>query len=199
MSLWSIVWRVGLFLTVWGVLLAAPVVLVSKRMPGLIAAYPQQSQMYFELVTAGAVVAAAWVMARFADGRAFSTLGFASTTAVRDVGIGASIGAGWLTLCLAALWAFGALTVPPGLTGHYQISFPHYESTLAEQADPEQYYISVHLHEKLALELRHVEEPGLVTDLRILASTLFAIQGSGARRQPAFSLERSAPEQKRAA
>ena len=108
-SLWSIVWRVGLFLTVWGVLLAAPVVLVSKRTPGLIAAYPQQSQVYFELVTAVAIVAAAWVMARFADGRAFSTLGFASTTAVRDVGIGALVGAGWLILCLGALWVFGAL------------------------------------------------------------------------------------------
>jgi membrane protease YdiL (CAAX protease family) len=109
MSLWSIVWRVGLFLTLWGVLLAAPVVLVSQRAPGFIAAYPSQSRLYFELVTAGGVVAASWVMARFVDGRAFSTLGFASSNAVRDVGIGALVGAGWLVLSLGALWTLGAL------------------------------------------------------------------------------------------
>jgi membrane protease YdiL (CAAX protease family) len=107
--LWSIVWRAGLFLTLWGVLLAAPVVLVAQRAPSLVAAYPQQSALYFEVVTAGAVVAAAWVMARVADGRDFSTVGFASATPLRDLGAGALLGVGWLLLCLGVLWALGAV------------------------------------------------------------------------------------------
>src|SRR5256885_3507509 len=107
LSLWSILWRVGLFLTVWGVLLAAPVVLVSQRAPAFIKAHPLGSQVYFELVTCASILAAAWAMARFADGRGFSTLGFTASTAVRDAGIGALVGAGWLVLALGALWAVG--------------------------------------------------------------------------------------------
>jgi lipopolysaccharide/colanic/teichoic acid biosynthesis glycosyltransferase len=81
------------------------------------------------------------------------------------------------------------LSVRPGLTGYYQLSFPHYEAILAEQADPEQYYISVHLQEKLALELKHVEEPGLVKELRILGATVAAIWGCRSVRQAGNSLE----------
>jgi len=113
LSLWAVTWRVALFFTLWGVLLAGPVVLVSQRAPALVAAYPRQSRLYFELVTVVTIVAAAWVMVRLVDGRDPATLGFASANPLRDLARGALVAIAWLGLCLAVLWTFG-LIAPRG-------------------------------------------------------------------------------------
>jgi lipopolysaccharide/colanic/teichoic acid biosynthesis glycosyltransferase len=67
------------------------------------------------------------------------------------------------------------LSVRPGITGPCQVWLRHEERLLAAQPDPETYYITTLLPEKLALDLEYVRHPSLLADLRILTGTVLAI------------------------
>ncbi len=67
------------------------------------------------------------------------------------------------------------LSVPPGITGLTQIRYRHEERLLAQQSDPEKYYREVILPQKIASDLEYVRTRGILTDLRLLVQTVFAV------------------------
>ncbi len=67
------------------------------------------------------------------------------------------------------------LTVRPGITDPASVSFRHEAELLAEQDDPEDYYINVVMPQKLELSLRYVRSAGLATDLAVLGQTARAV------------------------
>jgi lipopolysaccharide/colanic/teichoic acid biosynthesis glycosyltransferase len=65
------------------------------------------------------------------------------------------------------------LALPPGVTGPASIRFRDEEQTLASLPMEmyEDYYTSVHLHEKLSLDLDYLRRRSLAHDLRLLGRT----------------------------
>lgn len=64
------------------------------------------------------------------------------------------------------------LRVRPGITDPASIAFRHEEVILAQHANPEQYYRSKLLHDKLTLNLVYIDRMSLFTDLQLLLSTI---------------------------
>jgi lipopolysaccharide/colanic/teichoic acid biosynthesis glycosyltransferase len=80
------------------------------------------------------------------------------------------------------------LSVRPGITGPSQIRFRDEERLLAQQRDPEQYYVDTLMPAKLALDLDYVRQASLTTDLHLLVITLLAVcRVSLAARKPELS------------
>ena len=67
------------------------------------------------------------------------------------------------------------LSVRPGITDPASISFRHEESLLAQQADPEQFYIATLLGTKLQMNLQYVREISFFTDLKIVLQTIATV------------------------
>ncbi len=67
------------------------------------------------------------------------------------------------------------LLVKPGITGPSQIANRNEEEKLAAQADPEQYYITELMPQKLALDLHYVSKHGFISDLKWLFKTLWVL------------------------
>ena len=103
---WAILWRSGLFIVLWGILLAPAVVPFAARLKAGQRVNPAQ-MLYFEAAGALTILAAAWLMVRLVDRRPFISLGFGLGHLSRDLLLGASIGAGWLFLSIAILWLAG--------------------------------------------------------------------------------------------
>jgi hypothetical protein len=110
-SLWTLIWKVTVFFLLWALLWAPFVILVAPRL----ASIDQSSALYVQLYVNGTgsltILAAAWVMAHFADRRSFSFLGFTASHIVRDMLIGVLHGVAWLGVSLAILWLFGWATL----------------------------------------------------------------------------------------
>ncbi|MFN8152940.1 MAG: sugar transferase [Bacteroidia bacterium] len=64
------------------------------------------------------------------------------------------------------------LSVRPGITDYASIEYSDENELLARSADPEKTYINEVMPAKLQLNLRYIEEQGLVTDLRIILQTI---------------------------
>jgi lipopolysaccharide/colanic/teichoic acid biosynthesis glycosyltransferase len=64
------------------------------------------------------------------------------------------------------------LSVRPGITDPVSLSFRDEESLLAQQADPERYYIETLMPEKLAQSARYVRARTLRSDLGVIATTM---------------------------
>jgi lipopolysaccharide/colanic/teichoic acid biosynthesis glycosyltransferase len=64
------------------------------------------------------------------------------------------------------------LSVRPGLSSLASIAYINENEVLGRSNDPERTYIEEVMPAKLELDLRYVQEQGLVMDLRIIASTL---------------------------
>ena len=104
--LWSVIWRVLVFLVGWAILcvpFTIPVLI--KYAPN--GALPLGLRLYIESVTLVAILISAWLMLRFFDRRPFVTLGFARHHAVRDSLFGLIIGLGMMTACFAILYFCG--------------------------------------------------------------------------------------------
>jgi lipopolysaccharide/colanic/teichoic acid biosynthesis glycosyltransferase len=68
------------------------------------------------------------------------------------------------------------LSVRPGLTGTVQVnSFPGLEYMIPPGEDPQRYYEEVLLPQRLAEDLRYIENMSLWGDLRILFATLYCV------------------------
>jgi lipopolysaccharide/colanic/teichoic acid biosynthesis glycosyltransferase len=67
------------------------------------------------------------------------------------------------------------LLVRPGITGPSQIVNRNEEVKLAEQTDPEQYYITELLPKKIALDLHYVATQGFTTDIGWILKTLWVL------------------------
>lgn len=60
------------------------------------------------------------------------------------------------------------LNVQPGITDYASIEYSNENELLAKAADPEAEYIKVVMPEKLQLNLKYINEAGLMTDIKIL-------------------------------
>ncbi len=67
------------------------------------------------------------------------------------------------------------LLVRPGITGPSQIVNRNEEEKLAEQTDPEQYYITELLPKKLALDLHYVATQSFISDIKWILKTLWVL------------------------
>ena len=67
------------------------------------------------------------------------------------------------------------LLVRPGITGPSQIANRNEEEKLAEQTDPEQYYITELLPKKLALDLHYVATQSFISDIGWILKTLWVL------------------------
>ena len=120
LPLWTITWRIVLFVVLWGILLAPFIIPVSDRLKQFERVYPLQTRLYGDAAGALTVLVAAWIMVRFIDRRRFITLGFAITHLVRDSLLGVCIGTVWLGISLLALWIMGWVSLRPP----FAISWP---------------------------------------------------------------------------
>ena len=78
------------------------------------------------------------------------------------------------------------LSVRPGMTGPSTVAYSRDEAAiLATQEDPESYYRNRLLHERVAVDLRYLDQPALSQDVRILARTaLLVLRGLGVLPSP---------------
>ncbi len=115
---WRIVWRSGLFIIGWAVLLALFFVPFGPRLAVWEKISPVQARLYSDITSATTILAATWLMTRFIDRRPFLTIGFAIDHIFRDVLAGLMLGAAWLGISLGAAWALGwaSPSVPVGFS-----------------------------------------------------------------------------------
>ncbi len=67
------------------------------------------------------------------------------------------------------------LQLRPGITGAASLSNFDEESLMAQQGDPEDFYLHVQMQRKLQLELRYYGNLGMVTDVSLILLTLAAV------------------------
>lgn len=67
------------------------------------------------------------------------------------------------------------LSVKPGITDYASIEYSNESELLGKAKDPEQVYIREIMPAKLKLNLRYIEEKGMITDLKIILNTLLKI------------------------
>ncbi len=117
---WLTVWaRLGLFVLAFAAASAVVILPLATFLSDWAEVNPVQARLYADVAGAIAVVAATWVMTRFADKRAFLTIGFAAKGVIRDLSIGLVLGAAWLGISIAVLMGAGwaSLLSPSGLSG----------------------------------------------------------------------------------
>lgn len=104
---WQITWQCTVFLCLWGALYAPRLVPVvsSSRLAGRLNS--PAGRLYIDVTAAVTIVVAAWVMVRFVDRRALSSLGFGRAHIVREVSAGLTLGGGMMAACVATLWVVG--------------------------------------------------------------------------------------------
>jgi lipopolysaccharide/colanic/teichoic acid biosynthesis glycosyltransferase len=67
------------------------------------------------------------------------------------------------------------LTVKPGITDYASIEYSNENEILGKASDPEAVYINEIMPAKLKLNLKYIEEQGLLTDFKIIFKTFFKI------------------------
>jgi lipopolysaccharide/colanic/teichoic acid biosynthesis glycosyltransferase len=64
------------------------------------------------------------------------------------------------------------LTIKPGITDYASIQYSNENDILSQSQDPEKTYIDVVMPDKLKLNLRYINEIGVITDLKIIFKTI---------------------------
>ena len=105
--LWTVVWKSGLFLLVWGVLLALLIASLGPTLTRWESSSPLMTRWYFDFVGAATLVVATWLMTRFIDHRPFLTAAFAPNHLMRDAPAGLGVGTLWLLVSVGIAWAAG--------------------------------------------------------------------------------------------
>lgn len=67
------------------------------------------------------------------------------------------------------------LNAKPGITDYASIEYSNENEILGKAADPEKVYIEEIMPAKLKLNLKYIEEQGILTDLKIIFRTVFKI------------------------
>lgn len=110
---WTATWKIGLFLGLWGTLLAVVILPFGIFFPVVAKQHPVQFQLYFDAGGALSILLASWLLTRFMDRRPFSSLGFASDRPARLFLLGLAIGIGWLASSLVGLTLVGGARYEP--------------------------------------------------------------------------------------
>lgn len=67
------------------------------------------------------------------------------------------------------------LSIKPGITDYASIQYSNENEILGKAADPEKVYIEEIMPAKLKLNLKYIEEQGILTDIKIIFKTIFKI------------------------
>jgi lipopolysaccharide/colanic/teichoic acid biosynthesis glycosyltransferase len=67
------------------------------------------------------------------------------------------------------------LEAKPGITDYASIEYSNENEILGKAADPEKVYIEEIMPAKLKLNMKYIEEQGLLTDLKLIFKTVFKI------------------------
>jgi lipopolysaccharide/colanic/teichoic acid biosynthesis glycosyltransferase len=67
------------------------------------------------------------------------------------------------------------LNVKPGITDYASIEYSNENEILGKAADPEKVYIEEIMPDKLKLNLKYIEDQGVLTDIKIIFKTVFKI------------------------
>jgi len=110
-SSWGIIWRIILFLLVWGILYTPFIFTVSEQLKQLESIQSLPLQLYVETSGIVTILVAAWGMLHFIDRRPFLSLGFRLRNAVQDSLLGLGIGAGMMFLSVSLLGLEGWVRV----------------------------------------------------------------------------------------
>ena len=105
--IWSVTWRILVFLAGWALLFAPLIIPVVKKYAPHGGATPLGLRLYIEIASVVSILIVAWVMLHFVDRRHFVSLGFARRHAFRDSLVGLIIGLGMMTACIAVLYFCG--------------------------------------------------------------------------------------------
>jgi hypothetical protein len=115
-SIWRILWRSGLFILIWGFLLAPCFVLFGSGLVRWMQTSPIEARLYTDIACAVTILAATWFMTRFIDHRPFLTIGLAFGHIKRDFLGGLAVGSIWLGVSVGTAWGLGwaSFIVPVG-------------------------------------------------------------------------------------
>ena len=103
----AILWRIGLFFLLFGIVGAAFILPVASRLSAWEETFPVRSLLFSGAAAAASLLLATWLMTRFVDRRPFRTIGFSSDHLLRDTAAGLLVGVLWLAASLGILWAAG--------------------------------------------------------------------------------------------
>lgn len=106
-STWRILWRSGLFLFIWVLILAPFFVPFGSGLAKWEQSSPIELLLYADIASAVTLLTATWLMTRFIDHRPFLTIGFAFDHIVRDFLVGLAVGSIWLGVSVGIAWLFG--------------------------------------------------------------------------------------------
>lgn len=105
-KVWQSTWRVGAFVSLWGISYA-PFVVFSVASLDKAALDKQLSDPLFEFYVessgTASILATSWVMHTLVDQQPFETLGFQVDSALKDGAIGLGVGGAWLGTAIALL------------------------------------------------------------------------------------------------
>ena len=110
----AIVWRVGVFVLVWGALLAGFLVPLGQRLRVWEQVHPLRVRLYADLAGALTILAATWLATHFLDHRPFVTIGLAPRRLARHLSLGVAAGTCWVGVSLGVAWLGGWLAYRPG-------------------------------------------------------------------------------------
>src|SRR5213595_3401058 len=106
-AIWRILWKISVFLILWGVLYAPLLIPAVNRFQQTGSMDSFLVRLYFEVTGVITILIAAWVMTRFVDKRSFASLGFMPDNIMRDVLLGLGIGLGMMAVSVGILWVAG--------------------------------------------------------------------------------------------
>jgi uncharacterized protein len=113
-TVWKILWRVGLFFLIWGLLLVPFLVPFTSALIKWKQTSPLEARLYGDIVSLATILLTTWLMTRFLDHRPFHTIGLSLEHILHYLLVGFVIGTTWLGVSVCIAWGLGwALPIPP--------------------------------------------------------------------------------------
>ena len=106
-SIWKILWRVGLFFITWGLFLSLFFVPFGPKLMKWQQTSPIEAKLCIELASILTILLATWLMTKFVDHRPFLSIGLNIDNIYWDAFNGFTIGIAWLGISIGILWSFG--------------------------------------------------------------------------------------------
>ncbi len=103
----KILWKSGLFLVAWGLLIAPFFVPFGDGLARWQQTAPLEARFYADSASAITILVATWLMTRFVDHRRLLTIGLRSGHILRDSVAGLLLGGLWLGVSVGAAWSLG--------------------------------------------------------------------------------------------
>ncbi|HOJ92883.1 MAG TPA: type II CAAX endopeptidase family protein [Dictyoglomaceae bacterium] len=108
-AIWSILWRVSLFLISWGLLYAPFIIPVRKYLEEQDSVKSIPLRLYMESMGMISIIIASLIMVSFVEHKPFWYLGFSPKNMMKDSFMGILLGSGIFIISIILLWVLGYL------------------------------------------------------------------------------------------